>query len=181
MPENIADPPSPYCYPLFLTKGIQEDQQLDPDLFRPPARDARGRFVKGNSGNARGRPRGIRNPRRRVPDLIARPLSAQALSDLIDRKPELLRPLAEQFLPPPLAAIDPAARLGIDVSLLRTAENCRQVLARVLTAIARGEITSAEGAHIAERVDAWLRASRRSARSMRRPAAETSPVRGPAG
>jgi hypothetical protein len=41
-----------------------------------------------------GRPRGIPNPKRRVPNLVARPLSAQALSDLIDRRPYLLRPLA---------------------------------------------------------------------------------------
>jgi hypothetical protein len=82
-------------------------------------RDARGRFAKGSSGNLRGRPRSIRNPRRRLPDLVARPLSAKALSDLLDRKPHLLRPLAPQLLPPPLVARDPAERLGIDLSLLR--------------------------------------------------------------
>jgi len=75
-------------------------------------RDARGRFAKGSSGNPRGRPRGIANPRRRVPDLVARPLSAQRLSDLLDRKPHLLRPLAAQLLPPPLASIDPAEPVG---------------------------------------------------------------------
>jgi hypothetical protein len=42
--------------------------------------------------------------------------------------------------------------------------------------IARGEITPAEGVQIAERVDARLRASRRFARLMHRPAI-TSPVR----
>ena len=73
-----------------------------------------------------------------MPDLAARPLSAQALSDLLDRKPQLLRPLAEQFLPPPLVAVDPAARLGIDLSSLRTSEDLRQVLATVLAAAARG-------------------------------------------
>src|SRR5216684_267394 len=101
--------------------------------FRPPrARDAGGRFAKGSSGNARGRPRGIPNPRRRVPDLVARPLSAQALSDLLDRKPHLLLPFAAQLLPPPLASIDPAERLGIDLSSLRTVEDFRQVLPAVL-------------------------------------------------
>src|SRR6266566_3147972 len=66
MPENIADPPSLSCYHLFFTKGIQEYQQVDPDRLRPRARDARGRFVQGSSGNPRGRRRGIRNPPRRV-------------------------------------------------------------------------------------------------------------------
>ena len=128
------------------------------------ARDARGRFAKGRSGNPRGRPRGIPNPRRRVPDLMALPLSAQALSDPLDRKPHLLRPLAAQILPPPLVAIDPTERLGIDLSSLRTADDFRQVLPTVLAAVARGEIPPAEAARIARRVRARLRALRRLAR-----------------
>jgi hypothetical protein len=77
-----------------------------------------------------------------VPDLAARPLSAQALSDLLDRKPHLLRPLAAQLLPPPpLAAVDPAARLGIDLSSLRTSEDLRQVLSA-----ARGPAARTNGA-----------------------------------
>jgi uncharacterized protein DUF5681 len=137
MPEIVADPPSPSCCHLFPMPGIQESQQLGPDPLLPRARDGRGCFAKGSSGNPRGRPRGIRNPKRRVPDLAARPLSAQALSDLIDRKPHLLRPLAAQPLPPPLAPIDPVERLGIALSSLRSAEDSSQVRGNVLTAIAR--------------------------------------------
>src|SRR6266436_4706406 len=165
MPEIIADPPLPSCYHLFPRPEIQESQQLGPDPFLPRGRDAHGRFAKGSSGNPRGRPRGIANPRRRVPDLVARPLSAQALSDLLDRKPHLLRPLAAQLLPPPLASIDPAERLGIDLSSLRTVEDFRQVLPTVLAAVARGAIAPAEGARIARRGRARLRAARRLARS----------------
>jgi hypothetical protein len=61
------------------------------------------------------------------------------LADLLDRKPHLLRPLAAQLLPPPRTAIDPAKRLGIDLSSTRTAEDCRCVMATFLTVIARSE------------------------------------------
>jgi len=176
MPEVVADPPSRSCYLLLSGAGIEESQRLGPDPLLSRPRDARGRFAKGSSGNPRGRPRGIPNPKRRVPDLVARPLNAQALSDLLDRKPHLLRPLAEQVLPPRLAAVDPAARLGIDLSSLRTLEDLRQVLSTVLAAVARGEIAPGEGARIARQVHGRLRARRRLARFERRLAHKTGPV-----
>jgi hypothetical protein len=180
MLEIVTDPSPPCAYQLFSEPGIQGSQQLDPDPLSSPARDARGRFAKGSSGNPRGRPRGIRNPKRRVPNLAARPMSAEALSKLLDRKPQLLRSLAEQLLPPPLGRFDPAARLGIDLSSLRTADEVRQVLSTVLMGIARGEIAPAEGARIARRVRAQLRAGRRLARLQRRPALHC-PTRTPPG
>jgi hypothetical protein len=164
MPEIAADPPSPSCSHLLPGPGIQVSQTLAPDLFSPSARDARGRFAKGSSGNPHGRPPGIPNPARRVPDLLARPLTEKALSDLLDRKPHLLRPLAEQLLPSPVS-IGPAERLGIDLYSVRTAENCWLVLGTVLAAIAQGEIAPeiapVEGARIARSVRARLRAVRR--------------------
>jgi len=165
MPEIVADSPAPPCSHLLSKSKIQESQSPDPDPSAPRARDARGRFAKGSSGNPRGRPPGIRNPKRRIPDLVARPLSAQALADLLDRKPHLLRAIADQLLPPPRTAIDPAKRLGIDLSSMRTAEDCRWVMPTVLAAIARGEITPAEGADIARRVSAWRRWVRKLARA----------------
>jgi len=102
-----------------------------------------------------------------VPDLIVRPLSPQALSNLLDRKPHLLRPLVRQLLPPPLAPIDPAKRLGIDLSSRRTVEDFEHLLPIVLTGIASGKITPAEGEHLAKKVRARLRAIRRLARVQR--------------
>jgi Family of unknown function (DUF5681) len=168
MPEIVADSPEPSCSVLLSESGIQESQSLGPDPFLSCARGARGRFAKGSSGNPDGRPRGIRNPGRRVPDLVARPLSPQALSNLLDRKPHLVRPLAVQLLPPPRKPIDPADRLGIDLSSLRTAEDLRQLLPKVLAGIARGEITPAEGARLARRARTRWRAIRRLARFQRR-------------
>jgi hypothetical protein len=170
MPEVIPDPLLPPCYLLLSRLGIEESQQLAPDPSLRRARDARGCFAKGSSGNPRGRPRGIPNPKRRVPDLVARPLSPQALSDLLDRKPHLLRALAAQLLPPPLASIDPAERLGIDLTSLRTVDDLRQVLSAVLAAVGRGEIAPAEAVRIARRGRGRLRAFRRLAR--------LAPVRG---
>jgi hypothetical protein len=137
MPE-IATDPSASCNCLYPGPGFQESQQLGPDRVSLRGRDARGRFAKGSSGNPRGRPPGIRNPRRGLPDLAARRLSAQALSDLLDRKPGLLLPLAAQLMPPPHAASDPAARLGIGLSSLQTAADLREVLSIVLAAQALG-------------------------------------------
>src|SRR4029077_8470114 len=151
MPETVADSPELRCSLLLSGTRVQESQSLRPDPSPRAPRAARGRFAKGSSGNPHGGPPGIRNPKRRVPDLVARPLSPQALSDLLDRKPHLLRPLAAQLLPPPLAPIDPAERLGIDLSSLRTVEHFRELLPEILAAIARGQITPDEGACIARR------------------------------
>ena len=162
MPETVVDPPDPTCSHLNSKSSIEVSQSLGIDPCSPRAR---GRFAKGRSGNPRGRPPGIPNPKRRIPDLIARPLSAQALVDLLDRKPHLLLALADQLLPPPRSAIDPAKRLGIDLSSMRTAEDIRWVMPTVLAAISRGEITPAEGAVIARRVRAWRRWVRKLARA----------------
>jgi hypothetical protein len=41
MPEIVADPPVASCSRLYSGEGIEESQQLAPDLSRPRARRAR--------------------------------------------------------------------------------------------------------------------------------------------
>jgi hypothetical protein len=96
---------------------------------------------------------------------------------VLSRKPHLLRQLVLQLLPRPRASVNPEERLGIDLSSIPTAEDCRRVLATVLTAISHGEIAPAEGARIANRVRTRLRAIRRLARFERRLARQSIPVR----
>jgi hypothetical protein len=166
VPKIAADLPGP----AVPGRRTEEIQRRDPDPCLPRARSARGRFAAGSSGNPRGRPRGIPNPKRRVPDLVVRPLSPQALAAFLDRKPHLLRPLAGQLLPPPLAAADPTERLGIDLSSLRAAEDARRVLSVVWAALSRGDIAPAAAARVARRVRTRLRALRRLARLVDLPA-----------
>jgi hypothetical protein len=135
------------------------------------SREARATYAVGRAASA--------IPSGGVPDLVARPLSPQALLNLLERKPDLLRPLAAQVLPPPRAATDPARRLGIDLSSLRTVEDFRQVLATVMTAVARGEIALAKAARVARRVRARSRALRRCARLRHRLARKARPAGSP--
>jgi hypothetical protein len=180
MPENPTDPPAPSCYHLLFGNEIQESQSLAPDPILSRARDRSGRFANGHSGNPRGRPPGIPNPKRRVLDLQAWGANRQTALALLDRKPWLWRPLLAQVLPP-RRAIDPAERLGIRLASLRTEEDVQRVVRKIWAALSRGEIGAAEAARLARRV---FRAVQRLERLERRRAGQaqkTNLVRPPLG
>ena len=195
MPEVSADLAADSCFSLHSGSGIEENQLVDPDLFSPRAparvgahtrdgqrvgaptqggrrvsahtRDAGGRFAKGHSGNPKGRPHGIPNPKRRVVTLKAYRENPDGVMALARRKPRLMLPLLRQALPP-ARAIDPVERLGLRLDDLRTLPQIERALYRTLEAVARGEIAPAEAARFARRVRAQLRAERRLRRIARK-------------
>src|SRR4030088_2708238 len=156
VPEILAPHPASACNSLHFGSGIEENQSLGPDLLfaaaracaRPRAREAGGRFATAHPGNPRGRPPGIPNPKRRVPNLRTLCLKPGAASALARRKPRLLRPMLAQIRPP--AAPTPAAeRLGIDFRKLRRIEDVQRAMRKIWAGLSRGEIGPREGGRVA--------------------------------
>src|SRR5207237_5368839 len=107
-----------------------------------------------------GRPRGIRNPRRRPLGLLLRQARPGTLAPLVRRKRYLRRPVLSLVLPPARQP-DPGERLGIDFSRMRSAAEIAAAMSNVFAAIGSGEITPREGLRLARRARKPLRALRR--------------------
>jgi hypothetical protein len=168
MPESLNDLPASACFSLHFESGNEQNQSLAPDLLRFSAgdqaldktRDKTGRFAPGQSGNPRGRPRGIPNPQRRTVTPQAFRKNPEACKALFGRQPSLLRRLLRQILPP-ASVRDPAERIGLRLSSVRTPQQARRAIKQIWAALARGDLGTAEAARLARRLDARLRAEQR--------------------
>src|SRR2546423_2112065 len=146
MPEMIADSPASGCFSLHFGSEIEQNQSLAPDLLRfcagdqalDKTRDKTGRFAPGQSGNPRGRPRGIPNPQRRTVTPQAFRKNPEACKALFRRQPSLLRRLLRQILPP-ASPRDPAKRIGLPISSVPTPPPARAGSNAVSAAMAPGD------------------------------------------
>jgi hypothetical protein len=117
-------------------------------------RDALGRWAPG-PGN-RGRPPGIRNKTTRAVAAIlgerAEELARQAVARALDGDTAALRLCLERIAPP---AKD--APVTFALPAMRTARDAAQAAGAVLEAVAGGELTPSEGAHVMALVEAFRR------------------------
>jgi len=127
-------------------------------LHPRPKQRVRGRpFVKGQSGNPAGRPRGSKNHRtlaaRELLDGEAGALTRKAIEMAMAGDAGAMRLCLERILAP---RRDPEVRF--DLPPIRDAGDIAGAMAAVLRALAQGGITPAEAAEIGRLVETYMRA-----------------------
>ena len=119
---------------------------------RGTGRDGSGRFTAGNPG----RPKGTRNKTTRavlgILEESGEALARQAVAMALDGDPGALRLTLERLAPP--AKDKPVI---FDLPRMETARDAAQAAGAVLAAVAEGELTPTEGAHVMGLVETYRR------------------------
>lgn len=107
-------------------------------------REASGTFAKGQSGNPKGRPKGIRNATTRMAQTLfddeADELIRKAIDLAKDGDPVALRLCIERLLPP-----RKDRPVEIDLPEIEGAPDLTKVISAITQAVGEGEITPSEG------------------------------------
>jgi hypothetical protein len=128
------------------------------DDFGEKQQKQRGRpFLKGQSGNPAGRPRGSRSRTTRAMQLLldseAQALTCKALELALGGDKAALRMCLDRLMPPRRDRVVPLA-----IPPVRKVSDLTPAMAAIMTATARGEISAGEGAGLARLVDVFLKA-----------------------
>ncbi len=120
-------------------------------------RDGRGRWRKGVSGNPAGASTGSRNRVTKAAEALldgeAETLTRKAVDLALDGDTTALRLCLERIVP-----LRKDAPVQFDLPPMKGAEDAARAAGAVVAAVAQGELTPTEGAHVMGLVDAYRRA-----------------------
>ena len=121
------------------------------------ARNQHGRWQPGRSGNPAGRPKGARHKATLAVEALldgdAERLTREAVELALDGDTTALRLCLERIVPP-----RKDAPVQFDLPPMKGAEDAARAAGAVVAAVAQGELTPTEGAHVMGLVDAYRRA-----------------------
>jgi Family of unknown function (DUF5681) len=124
---------------------------------KPVVRDEYGRFVRGQSGNPAGRPRGCRDHVNRAAQLLlageGEALTRRAIELALDGDPAAMRLCLERIL-------GPCRERAIEFTMpaIRSAADLAAAMSAVAAATAQGAITPREAMQLGQVVEAYVRA-----------------------
>jgi hypothetical protein len=141
-----------------MVEFIKENSPApESDLQIQADRTPEGWFVKGQSGNPAGKPRGCRNHASRIAETLldgeVEPLTRKVMEFALDGDPTAMRLCFERIVAPRRAR-----PVHLDLPPITNPADITAAMAAVTSAVVEGVITPAEGAEVAKVVDTYVRA-----------------------